>query len=98
MDIINKMKAKLADKASLQTNPQIQINDFTVDFQSLCVTGNVVQGVVDMQISVFAYPVHENTLLDRKKILIVKIYWKLVHKRLTDAIALIIRYISLVFS
>ncbi len=55
MDIINKMKALLVDKVA----HVVRINDFTVDFQSLQVAGNVSQGVVDMQISVFAYPVHE---------------------------------------
>jgi len=75
MDVIGKIKLrveKLKHAAATPGTYVSEVNDFTVNLQSLCGSGNEQQSAVDMQISVFAY-------------------WKVVHKRLSDTIALVTR-------
>jgi hypothetical protein len=59
MDIIGKIKLrveKLKAQAAATINSYVsEVNDFTVNLQSLCGSGNELQSAVDMQISVFAY-------------------------------------------
>ena len=58
MDTVNKIKAQVAalkNPAVVPTSYTVAVNDFSVDLQCLCKSGNNVQSAADMQISVVAY-------------------------------------------
>ena len=102
MDTVNKIKAQVAalkNPAVVPTSYTVAVNDFSVDLQCLCKSGNNVQSAADMQISVVAYLeslylsfAHFYFILSCFIFLTFQIYWKIIHKRLSDTISLITRY------